>query len=152
MPKSKFLRWLIVFSLIWIGVIFAFITGLIDQVHRADVTKLSFVILGLFLYYTILIGLSVCEDKLVPGLYQNCSFISNIFLSIGMLGTVIGFIYMLSISFGSLGMTDTASMRMALQTMGKGMGTALWTTAAGLTCNLLLRLQLYLFVDNGNNG
>jgi len=151
MPKSKFLRWLIVFSLIWIGVFFAFVTGLVDQVNRADVTKLSFVIFGLFLYYTILIGFSVCEDKKIPNLYQNCSFISNIFLSVGMLGTVIGFIYMLSISFGDLGMTDTTSMRMALQTMGKGMGTALYTTAAGLTCNLLLRLQLYLFVDGNND-
>jgi len=65
-----------------------------------------------------------------------------------MTGTVIGFIYMLDISFGNLGTANTANLRQALESMGTGMGTALYTTATGLVCSLLLRLQIYKFLDD----
>jgi biopolymer transport protein ExbB/TolQ len=68
-------------------------------------------------------------------------------LSLGMIGTVIGFIYMLNISFGNLGTANTTALKQALETMGTGMGTALYTTATGLVCSLLLRLQIYKFLN-----
>ena len=61
------------------------------------------------------------------------------------MGHVIGFIYMLATSFGSIEMASTATLRVALQNMGVGMSTALYTTAAGLVFSVLLRIQLYPF-------
>ena len=152
MDAIKFLKWLIVFMLILIGGVLAYLTGLLDRVNQADVTKLSFVILGLLVYYSMRIGMFLHTNRSGVKLYNNCQFASNAFLSLGMIGTVIGFIYMLNISFGSLGIADTASLKVALQTMGTGMGTALYTTAAGLVCNLILRLELYLFMDSSDDG
>jgi len=129
------------------GLVFAYLTGLVDRVNKADVTKLSFVITGMFLYYSSKIGFFLFKRKEPRGLRHDCEFVSNAFLNLGMIGTVIGFIYMLNISFGGLGSADMTSLRMALQTMGIGMGTALYTTAVGLVCSFLLRLQLYVFME-----
>jgi len=147
METNKFLKWLIIFVLVLIGLVFAYLIGLVDRVNNADVTKLSFVITGIFLYYSSKIGWFLFKRIEFHRLYHDCKFASNVFLSLGMIGTVIGFIYMLNISFGNLGSADMTSLRLALQTMGTGMGTALYTTATGLVCSLLLRLQLYVFME-----
>jgi len=152
MGKTQFFKWLIIFCLVCIGLMLAYLTGLIDKVNRADITKLSFVMAGLFLYYSAMVGFSLWRDGDASKICRECVFVSNAFLSLGMIGTVIGFIYMLSISFGSLGVADATNLKLALQTMGIGMGTALYTTAIGLICNLLLRLQLYLFAAGAECG
>jgi flagellar motor component MotA len=75
---------------------------------------------------------------------ESAWFVSDMLLTIGMIGTVLGFIYMLGASFGEIRMDDVESVRSALVKMGAGMSTALYTTAAGLICSLILKLQLFL--------
>jgi len=72
-------------------------------------------------------------------------------LSLGMIGTVVGFIYMLTTVFIDLNVEDTASVQEALGMMATGMGTALWTTLVGLIASVLLKLQLVL-VDEHVDG
>jgi biopolymer transport protein ExbB/TolQ len=60
-----------------------------------------------------------------------------------MIGTVAGFIYMLDTSFSKMDPQNVISMQGVLAKMGVGMSTALYTTAAGLVCSLLLKLQMY---------
>lgn len=149
------LRWWLIFTLICFGMVLLFITGLIGKINEADVTKLSFLIGGLFMYFTIQIG--ICHYKLIKAraiitriivkkvkkTANLCSFWANVLQDLGMFGTVVGFIYMLSLCFGDVSTANMASLRLALKDMGTGMGTALWTTAAGLLCSMLLRIQLY---------
>ena len=68
---------------------------------------------------------------------------SDQILTLGMIGTVIGFIYMLSTSFTNIAVNDLSKMAEAIISMGTGMSTALYTTASGLICSFLLKLQLY---------
>uniref|UniRef100_A0A6M3K3B5 Putative MotA/TolQ/ExbB proton channel family protein n=1 Tax=viral metagenome TaxID=1070528 RepID=A0A6M3K3B5_9ZZZZ len=70
-------------------------------------------------------------------------FVSDLLLTLGMIGTVVGFIYMLSTTFQQLDPSNIASMKGMIGKMGTGMGTALYTTASGLICSMLLRVQLY---------
>jgi biopolymer transport protein ExbB/TolQ len=70
-------------------------------------------------------------------------FVSDILLTLGMIGTVIGFIYMLGTSFQDFDPSNTVSLKQVLSKMGTGMSTALYTTAAGLVCSLFLKLQLF---------
>lgn len=106
-----------------------------------DVTYLSSVILVLWILSTINIGLQIHKDQQST---EFSWFIADSFLTIGMIGTVIGFVYMLSTTFASLDPNDTNSMKAAISTMAAGMSTALLTTLAGLISSLSLKLQLVL--------
>ena len=66
-------------------------------------------------------------------------------LRLGLLGTVIGFIFMLG-PLSSIQTIDVTSMRGVLSSMSAGMAIALYTTLVGLVGGMLLRLQ-YFFVE-----
>ena len=152
---NALLKWWITISLVGFGFALVFFTGLHRTINQADVTKLSALIGGLFIYFSISVGVNIYRmsavritadmAKAARKFFDLATFASKIFLDLGMIGTVIGFIYMLATSFGSIEMASTATLRVALQNMGVGMSTALYTTAAGLVFSVLLRIQLYPF-------
>lgn len=151
-----FLRWWLFFSLICLGVLGLWLAGLLQKINQGDITKISFLIFAVFTVITIRTGKDTyrfCrEDRQAITLetldrYEKRNelgwFMSDIFLTLGMIGTVIGFIYMLGTSFAEINPSDTTSMQGVLAQMSTGMSTALYTTAAGLVCSLLLKLQLF---------
>jgi len=69
-------------------------------------------------------------------------FVANVLFKLGLLGTIVGFILMLS-PIGNISAYDIETMKTALSTMGNGMAVALFTTLAGLIGGLLLTLQYY---------
>jgi hypothetical protein len=70
-------------------------------------------------------------------------FVADLLLSLGLLGTVVGFILMLG-PIAALDATDHAAIRAALASMGGGMAVALYTTLAGLIGGILLKVQSFL--------
>lgn len=74
-------------------------------------------------------------------------FVSDVLLSLGLLGTVIGFIAMLA-PIGHLDGSDEAALKSALTAMSGGMAIALYTTLVGLIGALWLKLQGFL-LDHG---
>jgi hypothetical protein len=74
-------------------------------------------------------------------------FVSDVLLSLGLLGTVIGFIAMLA-PIGVLDGGDEAALKSALTAMSGGMAIALYTTLVGLIGALWLKIQGYL-LDHG---
>lgn len=73
-------------------------------------------------------------------------FTVDLQLKIGLLGTIVGFILMLGSVTVTAGSLDIAAMQKILQQMSYGMGTALYTTLAGLIASMLTGLQ-YLLLD-----
>ena len=73
-------------------------------------------------------------------------FVADAMLKLGLLGTVIGFISMLS-SIQSIDSFDVETLKQALSTMSGGMGVALFTTLFGLVGGILLKLQYYILDD-----
>jgi hypothetical protein len=67
-------------------------------------------------------------------------FISDLLLSLGLLGTVIGFIVMLG-PISGLDAGDQSAIKGALAAMSGGMAVALYTTLAGLIGGMLLKIQ-----------
>lgn len=106
-----------------------------------DITYLSSGILIIWILATINIGIQIYKNQEST---EYSWFIADSFLTIGMIGTVIGFVYMLSTTFTSLDPTDVNSMKAAISTMAAGMGTALLTTLAGLISSLTLKVQLII--------
>jgi hypothetical protein len=74
-------------------------------------------------------------------------FISDSMFKLGLLGTLIGFILMLS-PINAIKTFDPLTMKAAMSTMSAGMAVALYTTLAGLIGGLLLKLQYY-FLEMG---
>ena len=135
------------------------LSGVIQKVNQADFTKISFLIYAVFAIFTIRTGIEtyrLCRENKVTNrhiaIYYKKSdigwFVSDTLLTLGMIGTVAGFIYMLSSSFSEMDPQNVISMQGVLAKMGAGMSTALYTTAAGLVCSLLLKLQVFNFTHH----
>jgi hypothetical protein len=156
---SILLRWWLFFAVASLGTVALYMSGVIQKVNQADFTKISFLIYGVFAIFTMRTGIDtyrLCREDDVTNrhiaLYYKKSdigwFVSDILLTLGMIGTVAGFIYMLSSSFSEMDPQDVITMQGALAKMGAGMSTALYTTAAGLVCSLLLKLQVFNFTHH----
>jgi len=70
-------------------------------------------------------------------------FASDVLLKLGLLGTVVGFIFML-LPIGEIDEFDPSVMRELLAAMSSGMAVALYTTLAGLVTSTLLKLQYHV--------
>ena len=70
-------------------------------------------------------------------------FVSDMMLKLGLLGTIVGFIFMLG-SVANIADFDVSGMQKILKHMSNGMGTALYTTLAGLTCSVLSATQYHM--------
>jgi len=70
-------------------------------------------------------------------------FIADLMIKLGLLGTVIGFIFMLN-SVAQMETTDLNAAKLMLTQMSGGMRIALFTTLAGLSSGLILGVQYQL--------
>lgn len=83
----------------------------------------------------------------LKGAHELGWFTVDILLKLGLVGTIVGFILMLG-SIANTASLDVNTMQKVLRQMSSGMGTALFTTLAGLIGSILLGLQ-YLLLDKG---
>ena len=130
--------------------------GLLGTLWEKDATKLSLVLLGLFAvmsgrcgYKTWRLSVFIDSNKTEPYLIEKIEhlmevgwFTSDLCLSIGMMGTVIGFIMMLG-GFANIDINDMATVQGLIKGLGVGMSTALYTTLTGLICSALLKIQYF---------
>jgi len=109
-----------------------------------DITKISFLILGVFGITTAWIGKVTYVNQRSMGFPSTEIgwFIAESCLALGMIGTVIGFLYMLGQTFVGIDVTNSLTLQNALMTMAQGMSTALYTTLIGLISSLLIKIQL----------
>ena len=146
---KPFLRWWVIVAGMITGLGFLLVYDCINYINDSDVTKLSFVIFALFIHSTIQVGRSTYHniDRMdIP------RFMVGVMTKTGMLGTVIGFILMLSTCFSGVSFSNAQSMQGVITSMTSGMSTALITTATGLVCSLILQLQIFNFDQGGKSG
>ena len=145
MIGKKLLKWWLIFCLTLLGFGTLYHFNVHSLLYYADVTKLSFLIIIIFMFTSIWIGrktydletTSVIDDKIDVGW-----FIAESCLALGMVGTVTGFLYMLGTAFENIDITDATTLQDALASMAKGMSTALYTTLTGLIASLIIKVQL----------
>jgi len=148
---SVFLKWWLLITLTIVGLSIAAYFNFIQFLYAHDLTKLSVAILALFAATTSVIGYKLWKERDVKN-YKKYGFdvewfVSEMMISLGMIGTVIGFIYMLYSVFSSLNLADTLAVQQSLGKMAQGMGTALLTTLVGLVSSVLIKSQLVM-VEN----
>lgn len=109
--------------------------GLAGLLLEADSTYLSFVIIAISLIATASMFFKQTDVHW---------FASDAVLSIGMVGTLFGFLLVLGQSFGDIDTSSIESMTQAISTLASGMSTALVTSLVGLVASLWLKMQLVI--------
>lgn len=142
------LRWLLLFVLLLAVSYVLLRNGMFQNVWSVDWTKISFIIYGLFFAGTLTAGWSALQVSRGKWEYDAVTrrinflwFLADQLLTLGMIGTVLGFIFMLNGVFSS-GIESVAQIQSVLGKMTSGMAVALYTTASGLICSLLLKTQV----------
>lgn len=143
------LKWYAIFCSSILLVFLSYYFGILHELYQTDFTKLSWVIIAIFFIMSTTLGYKLHKKNLAITDFEW--FVAESMLSIGMVGTVIGFIYMLTTIFTGLDVQQIESVQRALSEMATGMGTALWTTLVGLIFSIIYKTQLVL-VDDANGA
>ena len=137
------------------GVFFIANDGMV-ALWEKDSTKLSFLLLAIFIHMSCWCGYKTwrlsrfldreeTEKYLVEKIEELMEagwFASDLCLSIGMVGTVIGFISMMS-GFATIDVSNMTTVQDMIKGLGSGMSTALYTTLVGLVSSALLKIQYF---------
>jgi hypothetical protein len=157
MEKGKtFLSWWLFTFFSIASVIFIHQIGFFSDLYQNDQTKISFVIIFLYALMSIGCGKNAKkldtiyhpsdEDKVrLKGMGSVTKFFATAFTTMGMIGTVIGFIA----AFLPLLNLDTNNAEMVQEMasdLAGGIMTAMYTTLVGMVCGLFLAFQ-NLIVD-----
>ena len=113
-----------------------------------DFTYISFVNIGI-LYTATAVALFKAFRKNFETSDTQWFWADNV-LSLGMLGTLAGFLMVLYSTFQGLDVGDTESMKKAIETLATGMGTALLTSLVGLISSILMKFQLVTLEEGIN--
>lgn len=93
--------------------------------------------------------LSEIYAQALAGPHKIGWFVSGTLIKLGLLGTVIGFVIMLS-TISDLEQLDISGVKQLMQQMTQGMGVAMFTTMSGLVGSMLLSLQC-LMLERGTD-
>ena len=144
MTKNRLFWWLIVCTTLF-AVALCHHIGFLLPIYMNDATAITFLITTLFVGSTLSIGYKNFNKHLQS--YKIEWFVSDACMTLGMLGTIIGFMIMLFGTFTNITIIDTESIKTILNAMSSGLYTALGTTLVGLVSSLVLKAQLILFDD-----
>ena len=110
-----------------------------------DFTYLSFINLFILVATSFWIGLRITTGKRSGTELQW--YLADSVLSLGMVGTLFGFLMVLYSTFDGIDVSDTDSMKKAIENLANGMGTALLTSLVGLVSSIIMKLQLVILED-----
>ena len=142
------LKWWLIFCITLLGLCTCIYFNIHKDLYAADVTRLSFLIISIFICTSVWIGTKTYKVGIQQDYDQKSDvgwFISESCLALGMVGTVTGFLIMLGTAFENVDVTNAATLQQALSDMATGMSTALWTTLVGLVSSLIIKVQLVNF-------
>jgi len=140
---KPFYIWWITNLLVASGVFWAWHNDIVTKIWHDDVTMITSVLSILYIFTTFLIGYVAYTKDFASKIVDACWFLSEQMLALGMLGTVVGFIYLLSSGITSASVTDPTSLATLLANMSVGLGIALYTNAVGILASLVTKGLLY---------
>jgi len=148
MLKFITFKWVVLTSITLFGIFVLHMFDMWTALYNADQTKLSFFILALWAISSLSVILHAYKPILINR--DLLWFSSEAMVSLGLIGTVCGFLIMLFSAFNNIDVSNTESLTLALSSMATGMSTALSTTLVGLISSLHLKTQLV--ITEAKNG
>ena len=150
MDLNLLYKWVAILTCTLFGFFVIHMFELWNALWNADQTKISFIILiawlvsSLFVLYNIFKPNQANNDLLW--------FSAESMVSLGLIGTVSGFLIMLWSTFDGIDVSDIDSLTQSLNMMATGMSTALTTTLVGSISSLHLKVQLVLWESHNAKG
>jgi len=142
MNRNLLYKWVAILSSTFFSFFVIHMFGLWNELWQADQTKISFLILFVWLISSFFLLYEIIKPKSVDN--ELLWFTSESMVTLGLIGTVSGFLLMLYSAFEGIDVGDIDSLTKSLSQMATGMSTALTTTLVGLVSSLHLKVQLML--------
>lgn len=141
----------------WTGFVLSFVAvgyvqsqlDIFNFVLNNDPTYITFLIITILLFCSILIGVlsynkQFKQQKTSKSALDMQWFVADAVMSLGMVGTLLGFLMVLTSTFQDVDTSSTEAMKEVIGQLASGMGTALLTSLAGLISSILLKMQLVM--------
>jgi hypothetical protein len=146
---KDFLYWWLIVCVVGASSYITHTMGWLVPLYTNDITYITFLITVVTILTTASLGykFKMSDTNSVDVEW----FVSDVVLTLGMLGTIIGFMIMLQGTFSSIEFNDVHSIRLALSSMSQGLFTALNTTLLGLVSSIILKVQLILYENVKDN-
>ena len=146
---KDFLYWWLIVCVVGASSYITHTMGWLVPLYTNDITYITFLITVVTILTTVSLGY---KFKMSDANSVDVEwFVSDVVLTLGMLGTIIGFMIMLQGTFSSIEFNDVHSIRLALSSMSQGLFTALNTTLIGLVSSIILKVQLILYENVKDN-
>ena len=146
---KDFLYWWLIVCVVGASSYITHTMGWLVPLYTNDITYITFLITVIAVLTTLSLGY---KFKMSDANSVDVEwFVSDVVLTLGMLGTIIGFMIMLQGTFSSIEFNDVHSIRLALSSMSQGLFTALNTTLLGLVSSIILKVQLILYENVKDN-
>ena len=139
----KTLRWWLTVCVLGVLVYFSYANGWLLPLYEKDATMITYLITIVFGATTLSLGYKSFLKKQFENEVEW--FVSDAVLTLGMIGTIIGFMIMLIGTFDTVEVTAVENIRAVLSSMSKGLYTALSTTLLGLISSVILKIQLVTY-------
>jgi hypothetical protein len=139
----KTLRWWLTICVLGVLVYFSYANGWLLPLYEKDATMITYLITVIFGATTLSLGYKSFLKKQFENEVEW--FVSDAVLTLGMIGTIIGFMIMLIGTFDTVEFTAVENIRAVLSSMSKGLYTALSTTLLGLISSVILKIQLVTY-------
>lgn len=146
---TVFKRWFLMVVLVTVAGVALYHFGVVQDIFETDISRLSSVIMVLYIIGTALTGFSSYRVGTHHTLTHNTEhrlyigwFISEAMMVLGLAGTVIGFIVLFNGNFEGVSFDDPETIKEIIIAIASGMGVALYTTLVGIFASLLLKMQL----------
>jgi len=153
MKKDNFSIWLLAATVMLMTAYFMFEASIFTELWDGDRSKISMLILAIGVFFFAKLGRMIYiydknKSHLIVKYDLDAGFeASQTVMTLGMIGTIIGFSMMLG-SFNGVDISDINSIKQLFSIATDGMATALYTTLSGLSVHLILRTSYWLFERN----
>ena len=104
-----------------------------------SIVVLSSLVMGYYAYLIQFRHTRISEQALSP-----LWFFSDTVLSIGMVGTLVGFLIVLTTTFQNIDQTNAAEIKRIISELANGMGIALITSLTGLISSIIMKFELVM--------
>ena len=149
--SKAFLLWWIQIVTVSFAAILILTYGWFEKLYESDQTKISFIIITIFIAASIATGfLSFRSEYVYKKISNYIWFASETMVTLGLIGTVAGFLLMLSSAFDNLDVSNVENVQKVISNMALGMSTALCTTLSGLIGSVLTKIQMVILENNSN--
>ena len=147
--SRSFLLWWVQTVAICFASFFIYTFAWFEALYDSDQTKISFLIITVFIIASVTVGyLSYKKSINFDKLSNYVWFSSETMVTLGLIGTVAGFLLMLSSAFDNLDVKNVENVQEVITDMSLGMSTALCTTLVGLVCSVLTKIQMVILENN----